>query len=343
MRKVLLTGVAGFIGSHMLRHLLKNTDWKIYGIASWTHKGTPERVKLAVEGIDGWQERVNIITHDLVAPFTPQTLKSIDECDYIINVAAESHVERSIQYPATFILNNTLIATNMLEHARRFRPEKFVQISTDEVYGPADEGYNHREWDTIAPSNPYSASKACQEAIAFSYWRSYGVPVIITNTMNNFGETQDKEKYLAQIIHNLAHQKPINIHGQPSSNDHSAYWSFGSRYYLHARNHASAVLFLLNNEPVLPYSDYSSKFLPKFNVVGDTELNNKDIVSIIAEIMGAKADIQFVDYHRTRPGHDRRYALDGTKLRKLGWKAPFPFSSSLERYVNWTLLHKEWL
>ena len=342
MKKVLLTGVSGFIGSHTLRHLLKNTDWQIIGVASWKHKGTPERVQLAVQGIEGWQNRVKIITHELVSPFTSQTLKQIEYCDYVVNVAAESHVERSIQYPASFVQNNVNVSLTTLEYARAFKPEKFIQISTDEVYGPAPEGYNHKEWDTISPSNPYSASKACQEAIAFSYWRSYGVPVIITNTMNNFGETQDKEKYLAKIISRIHNQYPIAIHGQKSSLVNHE-WLFGSRYYLHARNHADAILWMLNNVQCDKYSEFGAKLLPRFNVVGDTELNNKEVVHLISEIMGKTTQVEYVDYHATRPGHDRRYALDGTKLRKLGWRAPFPFLESLERYVKWTLEHKEWL
>ena len=204
--RVLLTGVGGFIGSHVLSHILKTTDWEVVGVASWTHKGTPERI----EEDENYQEnkkRVTIITHDLSAPFTEQTKKRIGKVDYILNIASDSHVDRSIEEPVPFIQNNVNIALNMLELAREVKAKIFLQFSTDEVYGAAPLGHNHKEWEAILPSNPYSASKASQEAIAVSYWRTYGVPVVITNTMNVFGERQDTEKFLLCVFQTLTKGK----------------------------------------------------------------------------------------------------------------------------------------
>lgn len=334
-KKVLLTGIAGFAGSHILEHILTNTDWKVVGIASWKHKGTPERIEEVLKGNPAWRERVEIITHDLVSPIPYRTAKRIGKCDYILNVAAESHVDRSIKDPVPFVKNNVDLVLNMLEFARKYKPKVFLQFSTDEVYGVAPEGVNHKEWSPIVPSNPYSASKAAQEAIAISYWRTYGVPLIITNTMNLVGEMQDPEKYLAKAVRQIGKGEAITVHGTKKH--------IGSRYYLHARNMADAVLFIIQMKKPTQYSEDKDLMPDRYNIVGDIELNNLEVVEAIAKVLGKKLKYKFVDFHATRPGHDRRYALDGKKLKKEGWVAPLDFMESLKKYVNWTLEHKLWL
>lgn len=332
-KKLLLTGASGFIGSHFLEHVLINTDWNVTCVASWQHMGTPERIERALRENPEWKSRVKVITHDLQAPFTETTKKRIGNVDYIVNFAADSHVERSITDPVPFIHNNVKIATTMLELAREVKPEMFVQISTDEVYGAAPQSVNHKEWSPILPSNPYSASKACQEAIAISYWRTYGVPVVITNTMNNFGETQDPEKYTAKIIKMVSEGESVPVHGTVDS--------IGSRYYLHARNHADAVLFILKNLPAKKYEDsFETVYPDRYNVVGDKEIDNLELAQMVAGMMGKELNYHLVDFHSTRAGHDRRYALDGSKLKDLGWKAPMPLEESMEKYINWTI--KNW-
>lgn len=332
VKKLLLTGGAGFIGSHFLEHVLLNTDWDITCVSSWSHKGTPERIERAMRG---QEHRVTVITHDLSQLFTETTKKRLGHFDYIVNFAADSHVERSIEDPVPFVKNNVGVALTMLEFAREYPPEVFVQISTDEVYGAAPDGTNHKEWSPILPSNPYSASKACQEAIAISYWRTYGVPVVITNTMNNFGETQDAEKYIAMLIRKIAKGETVTIHG----NDEY----IGSRFYLHARNHADAVLHILGKTPT-KWVDNNEIIMPdRYNVVGDLELNNLEVAQMVAEIMGKELKYELVDFHKTRAGHDRRYALDGTKLKEDGWTAPVPLRESLEKYIQWTLDNNMWL
>lgn len=333
--KVLLTGIAGFMGSHVLQHILTNTDWTIVGIASWTHKGTPERVEEVLSTDPSWRDRVTIITHDLSAPFTEQTKRRLTDIDYIINIASDSHVERSITNPVPFVQNNVNLMLTMLELAREIKPRKFLQISTDEVYGPAPEHTFHKEWSTILPSNPYSASKAMQEALAISYWRTYNVPLIITNTMNLFGEMQDPEKYTAQLIRKIHRGERVTVHGSPMN--------VGSRFYLHARNQADALLFILKTVKPVAYSEGIDR-PERFNIVGDKEMDNFDLAKLVAKIMGKKLTYEFVDFHATRPGHDRRYALDGTKLkREYGWKAPLDFETSLRRYIDWTLKHPQWI
>lgn len=333
MKRALLTGASGFFGSHLLRHLLMNTDWEIVCIVSWKHKGTPERIENAWKDQD--KNRVTIIRHDLEAPLTEQTKRRLGKIDYILNIASNSHVDRSISDPVPFVLGNVQLVVTMLELARELKPELFLQFSTDEVYGPAPQGVDFEEWSTILPSNPYSASKAAQEAIAISYWRTYGVPLVITNTMNIFGQTQDAEKFCALLIRNIYNGERVTIHGREGD--------IGSRYYLHARNAADAVLFIVKNLPPKKYEEDKTTKPDRYNIVGDVELNNLDFAKMVAEIIGKPLIYKLEDFHRGRPGHDRRYALSGKKLKELGWKAPHDFRQSLENTIKWTLENKFWL
>lgn len=329
--RVLLTGASGFVGSHVLQHLLENTDWHIVCIASWKHKGLPERILEVLDGQD--RSRVTIITHDLESPITAKTAERIGRIDFILNLASQSHVERSITDPVPFVQNNVNLMLNMLEFARKVQPRVFLQFSTDEVYGPAPDEKDFPEWSTILPSNPYSASKAAQEALAISYWRTYGVPVIITNCMNIFGEMQDPEKYMALIIRNVQKGEDVPVHGKPDA--------IGSRYYLHARNVADAIMYILRTLPPEMYPDTDRP--SRYNIVGDVEMDNLNLALTVATMMGKPLRYHLVDFHSVRPGHDRRYALDGTKLQDLGWKAPLSFEESLRRYIKWTNEHPQWL
>lgn len=332
--RVAVTGIGGFIGSHFLEHVMINTDWDIVGIASWKHKGCPERIQ---EIVNTYKDRIEIVTHDLISPLTEQTVKRFGEIDYIVNIAAESHVDRSITDPVPFVQNNVNVVLHMLEAARVLKPKMFLQISTDEVYGAAPEGVNHEEWSTILPSNPYSASKACQEAIAISYWRTYGVPVAITNTMNNFGERQDKEKFVSKVIDKVIKGETVPVHGTEDR--------IGSRYYLHARNHADGLLYILKNLPATDYVEGEVDRPDRYNLVGEKEIDNLEMAKLIASVLGKELKYELVDFHSTRPGHDHRYALDGAKMANAGWKPPFTIEESLKKTIDWTLKpeNKIWL
>lgn len=334
-KRVLLTGASGFFGHHLLRHILMNTDWEVVCICSWQHKGIPERVKQAIAGSDEYVRRTKVITHDLEAPLTWKTIEDIGDIDYILNIASNSHVDRSITDPVDFVTGNVQLVLNMLELSKVLKPELFLQFSTDEVYGPAPNGVDFEEWSTILPSNPYSASKAAQEAIAFSYWRTYGVPLVITNTMNLTGQAQDPEKFPALCLRKIYRDEVVTIHGTPEN--------IGSRYYIHARNAADAVLFIINNLPPKLYREEEVLRPDRYNIVGETELNNLELAQMIARIMGKELKYKFEDFHSTRPGHDRRYALSGKKLRDLGWKPPEDFEVSLKSTIDWTLQHQSWL
>ena len=210
-----------------------------------------------------------------------------------------------------------------------------MQISTDEVYGPAPLGYAHQEWiDQHLPSNPYSASKAAQEDVAFSYWRTYGVPLAITNTMHIIGETQDTEKFFPMTMKKILSGEKMTIHGNPETGE------IGSRFYLHARNQADALLFTLQQN----FPAYGEVDMPlRYHIVGEREVDNLEMANLIADAMGKKLNYEVVDFHSSRPGHDLRYALDGSKIADVGWKAPISLEESIQRTVNWTLAHPEWL
>jgi dTDP-glucose 4,6-dehydratase len=330
----LLTGGGGFIGAHTFAHIMHNTDWQLVIIDSFRHKGKTDRITEMIETHPDWRERVTVITHDLTAPFSEQLVERIGKIDYVINMASESHVDRSITDPRDFIENNVHLTLTMLEYIRKNPVKKFIQISTDEVYGPADD-HNHKEGEPHRPSNPYSASKAAQEDICYSYWRTYDLPICITNTMNIIGEMQDPEKYLPMIIKSVMINRKLTIHASADGK------TIGSRYYLHARNQADALLFLLKNVEFPKYT--SGMEIARYNVVGEYEINNLELARMVADILGKQLRYELVDFHSSRPGHDLRYALDGSKLAALGWKAPLSFDESLKNTVEWTIKHPEWL
>lgn len=368
--RVLITGAAGFLGSHAVRHFLVKTDWDIVALVSFKHKGTSARLRSAIQDPyehEMWEpgmfeERVTVIHHDLAGPIDPVTAKEIGDVDFIINYASESHVDRSITDPVPFVRNNVDVMLNMLEYARTLDGLRaFVQISTDEVYGPAPVGTAHKEWEAVLPSNPYSASKAAQEAIAVSYWRTYGVPVIITNCMNLIGEMQDSEKFVPMVIKKILAGEEIPLHARKREDilearflnvQSTLEWEYGSRFYLHARNLADAVLFILK-EGFTPHGYALATYaegadLPdKYHIVGEREVDNYEMAQMIYRAMGGAAYCDFmpraVDFHSQRPGHDMRYALDGTKLESLGWKRPISLEESIDRTVRWFLEHPEWL
>lgn len=336
MKRVLLTGCGGSISVHTIAHIFTNTDWEIVGTDSFRHKGWHDRIQVLLDNHPDWRERLTVVTHDLTAPFSPLTKKKIGHIDYIINMASLSDVQLSIEEPVPFIKNNVDITLNMLEYARELpNLEAFIQISTDEVYGATTREQQHPEWDALIPSNPYAASKAAQEMFAIAYWRTYGVPVIITNTMNNFGEMQQGSKFPAMIQKWVNNGDEVTIHGSEDGD-------IGTRWYIHSRNHSDALLFILKNCPPAKYNDGADR-PDRYNITGDKQVDNLELAQIIAEYMGKPLKYKIEDYHSTRPGHDRHYGLTGDKLRNLGWKAPLTFEESLKNTIEWQSMHPDWL
>jgi dTDP-glucose 4,6-dehydratase len=329
MKRVLVTGSAGFVGAHVVEHFLANTDWEVVGIDSFRHRGDSCRVYHDAS-------RYTVFTHDLTAPISERLSLKIGHVDYVINLASESHVARSIEDPIHFVENNVKLMLNVLEYVREDRSiEALIHMSTDEVFGPAPEGTSFKEWDVLVPSNPYSASKAAQEELAIAWWRTYQVPLIITNTVNLFGEMQDCEKFVPMLIRKIMLGEKVTIHGLPDN--------VGKRKYLHARNQADALLYILQHLlPPMKFLEGVHVKPSRCNITGDVEVDNLTMARLVAKILGKPLNYKCVNFHASRPGHDTRYSLDGRLLNTLGWKPPVEFEGSLRKTVEWTLQNDEW-
>lgn len=331
---ILVTGGCGFAGHHLIEHLLANTDSRITILDSLTYAGRVDRL-MDIHNYD--PDRVGIMWHDLRAPLDPIKDK-FKNITHVLHLAAESHVDRSIENPAPFVHNNVIGSLNLYEWARNHdKLEHFVQISTDEVYGAAPEGHSHQEWlDPMLPSNPYAASKVGQEAIGISYWRTYGLPLTITNTMNLFGERQHPEKFLPKTIRSIARGEAVELHGSYRGiKDGLPDWQASERHWLHARNHADALLWVLTKSSVTTYRNSTETQKPnRWHVAGE-EKSVFEMTCMVADILNTAFELVWVDYHSTRPGHDHRYALDSSKIHNAGWKPPYSLDEALEKTVQW--------
>lgn len=334
--RILLTGAAGFVGSHVLASLLTHTDADI--LCPWTlrHRGNTIRIYEALDQAPepgAWNGRVTTFMHDLACPIPPQLAADIGPVDAILNIASESHVDRSISDPAGFVRNNTELMLNVLEFARQVRPRMLLHMGTDEEYGPAYGDYKHREWDTVLPSNPYSASKAAQSALATAWWRTYQVPVVLTRTMNLISPGQDAEKFVPTVIRKILAGETVQIHASPEGEP-------GSRHWIDAREFGSAWVHLLNTVTPQMYPEHDRPSM--FHVVGE-ERSNLDVAQSIADILGKPLKHELVSFHASRPGHDLRYALDGSKLADAGWTPGRPLEETLTDIVKWYTDHPAWL
>lgn len=325
--KILVTGGAGFIGHHFIEHVLRNTDWNVIVL---------DRLNYASKGFDRLrdiscfdEDRVKLFTADLTQPLSEGLRKEIGQIDYVVHMAAETHVDRSISDPRPFVFANVVGTMELLEFCRHYQRnvKKIVYFSTDEVFGPAPHGTAYKEWDRYNCTNPYSATKAGGEELALAYANTYDMPVIITHTMNVIGERQHPEKFVPLCINKILNGEMVHIHSD--SNRQNA----GSRMYIHARNVADALLFLLKK----------GQRRDKYNIVGEEEVDNLTLAKGIAKILNKELKYRLVDFHSSRPGHDLRYALDGEKMKELGWEPPKKFWESLEKTIKWTINRPEWL
>jgi dTDP-glucose 4,6-dehydratase len=324
--KILLTGGAGFVGHHVAEHFLRNTNAKITFLDRLDCSGNLNRIT----EIKGWEEhktRCKWVFHDLRAPINDQLANQIGEHDVILHLAALTHVDRSISSPLDAVWDNVFGTAHILEHARKVGCDRFVYFSTDEVFGPAPAGTAYKEWDRYRSTNPYSATKAGGEELALAYHNTYGIPVIITHTMNVFGERQHPEKYIPGTIAKVRDGGLVTVHADPTKT------RAGSRFYIHARNVADGVLH------VLKYGATGDKY----NIVGEVECDNLRLAQLIAASVGKPLYHEMVDFHSSRPGHDLRYALDGSKMASLGWTPKVSFEASLDRAVQWSLANQNWL
>ena len=338
MKKVLITGGAGFIAHHLIGQILKNTDWEIISLDRLDYSGNLNRLHdLMLSFNPNIRKRVRIVHHDLKAELNPLVRSEIGKVDCILHLAAGSHVDRSIDYPMEFVLDNVVGTCNILNFARTIENlELFMYFSTDEIFGPAPDGIKYKENDRYNSTNPYSATKAGGEELAVAFQNTYGLPVYITHTMNVFGERQHPEKYIPMTIRNVRDGNIVTIHSDSTKTIP------GSRHYIHAEDVASAVLFLVNYEGEFETTWGGAK-CPKFNIVGSEELNNLQLAQIIAEAQDKELKYELVDFHSARPGHDLRYALDGNKMKNIGWSPAKSVRERIADVTNWTLANKRWI
>ena len=336
MKRALVTGGAGFIAHHLISQILKGTDWEVVTLDRLDFSGNLNRLQdILAEFSPEDRSRVKVVFHDLKAAINPLIAADIGRVDYILHLAAGSHVDRSIEYPMEFVMDNVVATCNILDYARGLdHLERFVYFSTDEVFGPAPNGINYLENDRYNSTNPYSATKAGGEELAVAFENTYGLPVYITHTMNVFGQRQHPEKYIPMCIKRVRDGETITIHSDPTKKIP------GSRHYIHAEDVADALLFLLGKN-VESYTWGGAK-CPKFNIVGAEELNNLQLAQLIADAQGKELKYEMVDFHSARPGHDLRYALSGEKMRAMGWQ-PKDIRDRVKEVVEWTLANERWI
>jgi dTDP-glucose 4,6-dehydratase len=287
------------------------------------------------------RRRVKIVYHDLKAEINPQTRSMIGKVDIIMHLAAGSHVDRSIEFPMEFVMDNVVGTCNILNYARTIdNLERFVYFSTDEVFGPAPNGVYYKEYDRYNSTNPYSAAKAGGEELAVAFENTYKLPIYVTHTMNVFGERQHPEKYIPMCIKKVRDGETITVHSDSSKTIP------GSRHYIHAADVADAMMFLLelkNFNYLDHYEDFGGAKCPKFNIVGKEEINNLQLAQIIADTQGKPLNYEMVDFHSSRPGHDLRYSLSGEFMKSLGWEPRIALTERISQVVNWTLANEDWL
>lgn len=313
MHRALITGGCGFIGSNFIRHLLaRDLDLEVVNLDVLTYAGRLENLEDVAE-----DPRYTFIRGDICDPET--VAAAMEGCDAVVNFAAETHVDRSLLGAGHFIQTDCYGVWVLLEEARRRGVERFIQISTDEVYGSIESG-SFTETAPLMPRNPYSASKAGGDRIAYSFWASFGVPVVITRASNNYGPYQYPEKLIPLFVTNALADRELPLYGDGGN----------VRDWLYVSDHCAAIAFLLERgEPGEVY-----------NIAGGNERPNLEITEAILDILGKPREL--IRFVTDRPGHDRRYSLDGSKLAALGWKPDSSFEEALEATVRWYVDHPDW-
>ena len=339
MKKVLITGGAGFIAHHIIAHIIKNTDWDIVTLDRLDLSGNLNRLhEILDEFSTADKKRLKIVFHDLKAEINSQIKSELGEPDIILHLAAASHVDRSIIYPMEFVMDNVVGTVNLLDFARSLKKlEKFVYFSTDEIFGNAPEGVSYKEYDRYNSTNPYSASKASAEEFCVAYENTYKLPIVITHTMNVFGERQHPEKFIPMTIQRVRDSEKVFIHANKEKT------KAGSRHYIHAQDVADGLMFILDLKNYKHQGDFGNAKCPKFNLVGPEEINNLDLAKKIAEVQNRELIYELIDNHSSRPGHDLRYSLSPNLLKSLGWEPKIILSKRIEEVVNWSLKSKRWL
>lgn len=336
MKAILITGGAGFIGSHVVRLFVnKYSNHHIVNLDKLTYAGNLENLK-DIEGAANY----TFVKGDITDAQFVDTL--FDKYDFaaVVHLAAESHVDRSISNPLEFVVTNVLGTVNLLNAAKRIwncskdkalpKNKIFYHVSTDEVYGSLDETGFFVETTSYDPQSPYSASKAASDHFVRAYFNTYNLPVVLSNCSNNYGSHQFPEKLIPLFINNIRNNKPLPVYGDGKY----------TRDWLFVEDHATAIDTILHN----------GKLGETYNIGGFNEWKNIDLIKLLCQIMDKKLvrsageSEKLITYIKDRPGHDRRYAIDASKLNKeLGWKPSVTFEEGLERTVDWYLANETWL
>lgn len=337
--RILITGGCGFLGHHIVEHLIKTTDDEIIILDKLSYASAGFSRLRDIEVYD--DKRVRVLGCDLSLEMPVGIAQEIGAVDYVIHAAAETHVDNSIVDPLPFLTSNVLGTHHLLWWARdQSKLRRIFLVSTDEVYGPAAwDSPGNVETDMFRPANPYAAAKAGGEAIGMAYANTYGLPVTIVNTMNLYGERQAAEKFIPLCIRRALSGEKVLIHADPTKT------RAGTRFYIHCRNYASALSFLVGRDQTSHTESIYGHLVPplKVHVSGEREISNLDLAQMIAGFVGKPLNYELVDFHTSRPGHDLRYALDDSMIRQMGWKQPINIETSLHKTVMWYLNNQRWL
>ena len=306
--KILITGGAGFIGANFTQYIHDNYDYEITVLDKLTYAGNKDNLKEILNEIEfingdiGCEDDVKI---------------AMEDCDLVVNFAAETHVDRSIEDPSIFVKTDVIGTYNLLEYARKYDVEKYLQISTDEVYGSIENG-SFTEESNINPSSPYSASKAGGDMLVKAYYKTYGMPVLITRSSNNFGPYQYPEKLIPLFILNALEDKPLPVYGDGEN----------IRDWIYVLDNCKGIDVVLNE----------GKIGEVYNIGGENEKPNIEITKLILNILEKPESL--IKYVDDRLGHDRRYSLDSSKTQNLGWKPEWTFEESMQETIKWYIANK---
>ncbi|CUS99701.1 dTDP-glucose 4,6-dehydratase [Candidatus Chrysopegis kryptomonas] len=317
MQSILITGGAGFIGSNFVKYILQNyPDVRVVNLDKLTYAGNLENLRDVEDNPNYHFVRGDICNQELVE-YVVQKF----EVDTIVNFAAESHVDRSILGPEIFIKTNVLGTQVLLEVVKKFGVKKFIQISTDEVYGSLGPTGKFTEDMPLSPNSPYAASKASADLLCRAYYKTFGVPVIITRCSNNFGPYQFPEKLIPLMIINALNDKPLPVYGDGRN----------VRDWIYVIDHCRAIDFVIQK----------GKVGEIYNIGASNEWQNIDIVKLILKKLGKPESL--IKFVKDRPGHDRRYAMDWSKIkRELGWEPVYSFEDAITETINWYIQNESW-